>query len=412
MPDFWQFPTVSMGLGPLHAIYQARFNRYLLNRGIKDTSQQRVWAFLGDGETDEPESLGNISLAAREGLDNLTFVINCNLQRLDGPVRGNGNIIQELESNFRGAGWNVIKVIWGRGWDRLLARDTDGALVALMNNTPDGDYQTYRGEDVAFLRKNFFGRDPRVAAMVADIPDDQLWALKRGGMDYRKLYSAYRTAVSHTGQPTVILAKTIKGWSLGQHFESRNATHQMKKLSLEDLRTFRDRLHIPIPDSQLDKYLPPYYNPGPDDPQIQYMMERRAALGGSMPRRQATSRPLAQPAAEDLRHRHARLGQAGGRHDDGLRPAVQGPHARPGDRLPVRPDHPRRGAHVRHGRAVPDAEDLQPEGPELPVGGPRADAVVQGGHQRPDPARGHRRGRLGGVVRGRRDRRTPPTTSR
>ena len=295
MPDFWQFPTVSMGLGPLHAIFQARFNRYLLNRGIKDTSQQRVWAFLGDGETDEPESLGNISLAAREGLDNLTFVINCNLQRLDGPVRGNGNIIQELESMFRGAGWNVIKVIWGRGWDKLLARDTEGALVALMNNTTDGDYQTYRGEDVAFLRKNFFGRDPRVAAMVADIPDKELWALKRGGMDYRKLYSAYKTAENHTGQPTVILAKTIKGWSLGQHFESRNATHQMKKLSLEDLRTFRDRLSIPIPDDKLDKYLPPYYHPGADSPQIEYMMERRKALGGSMPRRQSTSRPLPQP---------------------------------------------------------------------------------------------------------------------
>ncbi len=295
MPDFWQFPTVSMGLGPLHAIYQARFNRYLLNRGIKDTSQQRVWAFLGDGETDEPEALGNISLAAREGLDNLTFVINCNLQRLDGPVRGNGNIIQELESTFRGAGWNVIKVIWGRGWDKLLARDVDGALVNLMNNTPDGNYQTYRGEDVEYLRREFFGRDPKVAAMVADVSDKELWALKRGGMDYRKLYSAYRTAVEHTGQPTVILAKTIKGWSLGQHFESRNATHQMKKLSHEDLKTFRDRLNIPIPDDQLDKYLPPYYNPGPSDPRIQYMMERRATLGGSMPRRQSTSRPLAQP---------------------------------------------------------------------------------------------------------------------
>jgi pyruvate dehydrogenase E1 component len=284
-----------MGLGPLHAIYQARFNRYLLNRGIKDTSQQRVWAFLGDGETDEPEALGNISLAAREGLDNLTFVVNCNLQRLDGPVRGNGNIIQELESIFRGAGWNVIKVIWGRGWDKLLARDTGGALVNLMNNTPDGNYQTYRGEDVKFLRENFFGRDPRVAAMVADIPDKELWALKRGGMDYRKLYTAYKTAVEHTGQPTVILAKTIKGWSLGQHFESRNATHQMKKLSHEDLKTFRDRLQIPIPDEQLDKYLPPYYNPGPNDPRIQYMRERREALGGSMPRRRSQSRPLAQP---------------------------------------------------------------------------------------------------------------------
>ncbi len=296
MPEFWQFPTVSMGLGPLNAIYQARFNRYLLNRGIKDTSQQRVWAFLGDGETDEPETLGNISLAAREGLDNLTFVVNCNLQRLDGPVRGNGNIIQELESMFRGAGWNVIKVIWGKGWDKLLARDTEGALVNLMNNIPDGDYQTFRGEDVTFLRNNFFGRDPRVAAMVADIPDQELWALKRGGMDYRKLYAAYRTAVSHTGQPTVILAKTIKGWSLGQHFESRNATHQMKKLSEQDLRTFRDRLDIPIPDDKLDKYLPPYYHPGQDDGIIKYMQERRAALGGSMPKRRAVSRPLAQPA--------------------------------------------------------------------------------------------------------------------
>ncbi len=295
MPDFWQFPTVSMGLGPLNAIFQARFNRYLLNRGIKDTSQQRVWAFLGDGESDEPETMGNIGMAAREGLDNLTFVINCNLQRLDGPVRGNSNIIQELESIYRGAGWNVIKVIWGRGWDRLLARDAEGALVNLMNNTPDGDYQTYRGEDVRFLREHFFGRDPRVAKIVEDIPDEQLWALKRGGMDYRKLYAAYKTAVSHTGQPTVILAKTIKGWSLGQHFESRNATHQMKKLSQDDLRTFRDRLQLPIPDSQLDKYKPPYYRPGPDDPRMQYLMERRKVLGGSMPRRRMESRPLPQP---------------------------------------------------------------------------------------------------------------------
>ncbi len=295
MSDFWQFPTVSMGLGPLNAITQARFNRYLLHRGIKDTSNQRVWAFLGDGETDEPEALGNIGLAAREGLDNLTFVINCNLQRLDGPVRGNSSIIQELESIFRGAGWNVIKVIWGHGWDKLLARDTEGALVNLMNNIPDGDYQTFRGEDVSFLRANFFGRDPRVAAMVADIPDDELWALKRGGMDYRKLYAAYKVAVEHTGQPTVILAKTIKGWSLGQHFESRNSTHQMKKLSEQDLKTFRDRLDIPIPDSKLDKYLPPYYHPGAEDPVIKYMLERRIALGGSMPKRRMVSRPLPQP---------------------------------------------------------------------------------------------------------------------
>ena len=215
MPDFWQFPTVSMGLGAINAIYQARFNRYLHHRGITDTSRQRVWAFLGDGEMDEVEALGAIGVAAREELDNLTFVINCNLQRLDGPVRGNGKIIQELEAFFRGAGWNVIKVIWGREWDPLLAADTDGALVNLMNVTPDGDYQTYKAESGAFVREHFFGRDPRTAAMVAHLSDDQIWSLKRGGHDYRKLYAAYQAAVAHTGQPTVILAKTIKGWTLG-----------------------------------------------------------------------------------------------------------------------------------------------------------------------------------------------------
>ncbi|MEO7981016.1 MAG: pyruvate dehydrogenase (acetyl-transferring), homodimeric type, partial [Sporichthyaceae bacterium] len=224
MPDFWEFPTVSMGLGPINAIYQARFNRYLHNRGIKDTSQQRVWAYLGDGEMDEPESLGAIGIAAREELDNLTFVINCNLQRLDGPVRGNGKIIQELESFFRGAGWNVIKVIWGREWDALLAKDTDGALVNLMNTTPDGDYQTYKAEDGAFVREHFFGRDPRTRAMVEHLSDKEIWNLSRGGHDYRKMYAAYDAATKHTGQPTVILAKTIKGWTLGSHFEGRNST--------------------------------------------------------------------------------------------------------------------------------------------------------------------------------------------
>ena len=236
MPNFWEFPTVSMGLGPLNAIYQARYNRYLHNRGIKDTSQQHVWAFLGDGEMDEVESLGAIGLAAREELDNLTFVINCNLQRLDGPVRGNGKIIQELEAFFRGAGWNVIKVVWGREWDPLLAADTDGALVNLMNVTPDGDYQTYKGESGAYVRENFFGRDPRTRKLVEGMTDDQIWNLKRGGHDYRKLYAAYKAATEHTGQPTVILAKTIKGWTLGSHFEARNATHQMKKLTLDDLK--------------------------------------------------------------------------------------------------------------------------------------------------------------------------------
>ena len=232
MPDFWEFPTVSMGLGPMNAIYQARFNHYLDDRGIKDTSDQHVWAFLGDGEMDEPESRGLIQVAANEGLDNLTFVINCNLQRLDGPVRGNGKIIQELESFFRGAGWNVIKVVWGREWDTLLHADRDGALVNLMNTTPDGDYQTYKANDGAYVRDHFFGRDPRTKALVEPMTDAEIWNLKRGGHDYRKVYAAYRAAIDHKGQPTVILAKTIKGYSLGAHFQGRNATHQMKKLAL------------------------------------------------------------------------------------------------------------------------------------------------------------------------------------
>ena len=296
MPEFWQFPTVSMGLGPLNAIYQARFNRYLHNRGIKDTSQQQVWAFLGDGEMDEPESVSALGLAAREGLDNLTFVVNCNLQRLDGPVRGNGKIIQELEAQFGGAGWNVIKVVWGREWDPLLAQDRDGALVSLMNRTPDGDYQTYKGENGAYIRNNFFGRDPRTAALVANWSDDQIWNLKRGGHDYQKLFAAYTAATTHNGRPTVILAKTIKGWTLGSHFEARNSTHQMKKMSMEDITTFRDRLQIPIPDEKLDAKLPPYYRPAEDSPEYQYLLERRKALGGSIPRRRAISKPLPQPA--------------------------------------------------------------------------------------------------------------------
>ncbi|MDT4987897.1 MAG: pyruvate dehydrogenase component [Micromonosporaceae bacterium] len=303
MPDFWEFPTVSMGLGPLNAIYQARFNRYLHHRGITDTSQQHVWAFPGDGEMDEVESLGAIGAAAREELDNLTFVINCNLQRLDGPVRGNGKVIQELEAFFRGAGWNVIKVIWGREWDPLLAADTDGALVNLMNVTPDGDYQTYKAESGAYVREHFFGRDPRTRKMVEGLTDDEIWNLKRGGHDYRKLYAAYQAAVNHTGQPTVILAKTIKGWTLGSHFEGRNATHQMKKLTLADLKTFRDRLYLDIPDSVLDEnpYLPPYYHPGESSDEYAYMQERRRALGGPIPARRTRSKALALPPAEAYR---------------------------------------------------------------------------------------------------------------
>ncbi|MGW5559866.1 pyruvate dehydrogenase (acetyl-transferring), homodimeric type [Micromonospora sp. NPDC003944] len=300
MPDFWEFPTVSMGLGGLNAIYQARFNRYLQHRGIKDTSQQHVWAFLGDGEMDEPETLGAIGVAAREELDNLTFVINCNLQRLDGPVRGNGKVMQELEAFFRGAGWNVIKVVWGREWDPLLAADTDGALVNLMNTTTDGDYQTYKAESGAYVREHFFGRDARTRKMVDPLSDDEIWNLKRGGHDYRKLYAAYKAATEHTGQPTVILAKTIKGWTLGSHFEGRNATHQMKKLTLEDLKTFRDRLYLDIPDSALEEnpYLPPYFHPGEKSEELAYLKERREQLGGYLPSRRTSTKRLAIPGPE------------------------------------------------------------------------------------------------------------------
>jgi len=289
MPQFWQFPTVSMGLGPINAIYQAQANRYLQHRGIKDTSQQHVWAFLGDGEMDEVESRGALQLAANDDLDNLTFVVNCNLQRLDGPVRGNGKIIQELESFFRGAGWNVIKVVWGREWDALLSQDHEGALRDLMNTTPDGDFQTYKAESGAYIRENFFGRDPRTAAMVAGMTDDQIWLLKRGGHDYRKVYAAFKAATEHKGQPTVILAKTVKGYGLGPSFEGRNATHQMKKLTLENLKMFRDDMRIPIADAALeaDVYQPPYYHPGDGDDAIAYMHERRRALGGYLPERRS-----------------------------------------------------------------------------------------------------------------------------
>lgn len=289
MPEFWQFPTVSMGLGPINAIYQAQSNKYLTNRGIKDASDQQVWAFLGDGEMDEVESRGQLQVAANEGLDNLNFVINCNLQRLDGPVRGNGKIMMELESFFRGAGWNVIKVVWGREWDDLLANDTEGALLNLMNETPDGDFQTYKAESGAYVREHFFGRDPRALKLVENYTDEQIWNLKRGGHDYRKVYAAFKAASEHKGQPTVILAHTVKGYGLGPTFEGRNATHQMKKMNLADLKSFRDAMHIPITDAQLEEnpYLPPYYNPGENDEAIQYMHERRRALGGYVPERRS-----------------------------------------------------------------------------------------------------------------------------
>src|SRR5205807_143451 len=294
MPDFWEFPTVSMGLGPINAIYQARFNRYLMHRRITDTSRSKVWCFVGDGECDEPETLGALSLAARESLDNLIFVVNCNLQRLDGPVRGNGKVIQELEAFFRGAGWNVIKVIWGSKWDELLARDVDGVLVNQMNTTVDGEFQKYATESGAYIRENFFGPDPRLRRLVEHLSDAELQALPRGGHDYRKLYAAYKAAVEHEGAPTAILAKTIKGWTLGPEIEARNATHQIKKMTKEQLLTLRDRLylHDEIPEEALDTKMPPYYRPAPGSEAYEYLMERRRALAGSVPKRVVRAKPL------------------------------------------------------------------------------------------------------------------------
>jgi pyruvate dehydrogenase E1 component len=283
MPEFWQFPTVSMGLGPLMAIYQARFLKYLHARGIANTENRKVWVFCGDGEMDEVESLGAIGLAAREKLDNLVFVINCNLQRLDGPVRGNGKIIQELEGEFRGAGWNVIKLIWGSNWDPLIARDKDGALRRIMMETLDGDYQAFKANDGAYVRKHFFGRDPRTLEMVAKMSDDDIWNLRRGGHDPQKVYAAYAAAVKHKGQPTVLLIKTVKGFGMGSAGEGKNTVHQTKKLTDEDIKTFRDRFNIPIPDSELSKL--PFYKPADDTPEMRYLHERRQALGGYLPHR-------------------------------------------------------------------------------------------------------------------------------
>ncbi len=302
MPDFWEFPTVSMGLGPINSIYHARFNKYLQNRGLDDTSKSRVWCFIGDGETDEPETLGAISLATREGLDNLTWVVNCNLQRLDGPVRGNGKIISELEAVFRGAGWNVIKVIWGSGWDPLLARDTEGALVNVMNSTVDGEYQRYKAEDGAYVRDHFFGKDPRTKELVTDMTDDEVWALRRGGLDFRKIYAAYKVATElDNGKPTVILAKTIKGWTLGPDVEGRNATHQIKELTNQQLMDLRETLHLQneIPaESLAGESEPPYFRPGPGTPEHEYLHARRQELGGPVPQRVVKPSSLTLPGAD------------------------------------------------------------------------------------------------------------------
>ncbi|MCZ8251389.1 MAG: pyruvate dehydrogenase (acetyl-transferring), homodimeric type [Hylemonella sp.] len=300
MPGFWQFPTVSMGLGPIMAIYQARFLKYLHARGIADTSARKVWVFCGDGEMDEPESLGAIGLAAREKLDNLVFVVNCNLQRLDGPVRGNGKIIQELEGEFRGAGWNVIKLIWGKEWDGLLARDKDGALRKIMMDTLDGDYQAFKANDGAFVRKNFFGRDPRTAEMVAKMSDADIWNLRRGGHDAQKVYAAFHRAHNSQGGPTVLLVKTVKGWGMGKAGEGKNTAHQTKKLGDDDIRYMRDRFNIPIPDSELSKI--PFYKPADDTPEMKYLHERRKALGGYLPkRRERSSESFTVPSLETFK---------------------------------------------------------------------------------------------------------------
>ena len=413
MPEFWEFPTVSMGLTAINSIYQARFNRYLQNRSIKDTSQQHVWAFLGDGEMAEPESLGAIRVAAREELDNLTWVINCNLQQLDGPVTGNGKIIQELEANFRGAGWNVIKVIWGREWDELLARDVDGVLVNQMNSTPDGAFQTYSVEDGAYNREHFFGADPRLRKMVEHMSDRQIEKLPRGGHDYRKVYAAFDAASKHVGQPTVILAHTIKGWTI-EALEGKNATHQMKKLKKDDLKKFRDRLYLPMSDRDIDEAYEssgtaPFFHPGKDSPEIEYMMARREQLGGSLPKRVVRAKPLKVPGDE----MYAELKQGSGKAKIATTMAVVRQlrdwmkDKEIGQRIvPIAPDEYRT---FGMDSMFPSAKVYNPGGQRLRVGRPQAAAEVARGRRRascstrasPRRARWRRR-RLPG-------RRTPPT---
>jgi pyruvate dehydrogenase E1 component len=299
MPDFWQFPTVSMGLGPMMAIYQARFMRYMENRGMVEPSDRKVWAFLGDGEMDEPESMGAITMPVREGLDNLVFVVNCNLQRLDGPVRGNGKIIQELEAAFGGAGWNVIKVIWGSRWDPLFAKDTNGILAQLAEETVDGEFQAYKANDGAYVREKFFNKHPETAALVANMSDEEVWRLNRGGHDPLKVYSAYDAATKHKGQPTIILAKTVKGFGMGAAGEGQNTAHQQKKMDMEAIRIFRDRFNIPVTDKDLDDV--PFYKPAADSAELEYLHERRKSLGGYLPARRAKSKALPVPPLETFK---------------------------------------------------------------------------------------------------------------
>ena len=361
MPDFWQFPTVSMGLGPLQAIYQARFMKYLASRGLIDAAraeQRKVWAFLGDGETDEVESLGAIGMAARERLDNLVFVINCNLQRLDGPVRGNGKIIQELEAEFRGAGWNVIKVIWGTHWDTLLQRDKKGILKKRMMECVDGEYQTFKAKDGAYVREHFFNT-PELKELVADWTDDEIWNLNRGGHDLFKIFAAYKAASEHKGQPTLILAKTIKGFGMGQAGEAMNISHQQKKLDVDAIRRFRDRFGLPVPDDQLAEL--PYLRFEEGSPEYKYMMERRMALGGFLPQRRQKAEALAVPGLDAFAALLKASGE--GRELSTTMAIVRIMNTLLKDKQIGKP-------HLRHGRHVPPVRHLEPARPEVRAGRP------------------------------------------
>ncbi len=390
MPTFWQFPTVSMGLGPLMAIYQARFMKYLQDRGLADTEGRKVWCFCGDGEMDEPESMGAIGMASRENLDNLIFVINCNLQRLDGPVRGNGKIIQELESDFRGARWNVIKVIWGSRWDSLLARDSKGILMRRMMECVDGEYQTFKSRDGAYVREYFFNT-PELKAMVADYSDDDIWNLNRGGHDPHKVYAAYDAAVKHKGQPTLILAKTIKGYGMGEAGEAQNITHQQKKMNVDAVRRFRDRFQIPVPDDQIDEV--PYIKFAEGSPELEYMRARRMDLGGYLPARRTKAESLPIPPLEIF----ARFLQATGEREISTTMALvqvlQAPRSRQEHRQAHRTDRARRVSHFRHGGHVPPARNLEPARPALHARGQGTVDVLQGVEGRPGAAGGHQRGR-------------------
>ncbi|CAM5585266.1 hypothetical protein SVIOM74S_04438 [Streptomyces violarus] len=399
LPWLWEFPTVSMGLGPLSAIYQARFNRYLTNRGIKDTSASHVWAFLGDGEIDEPESTAALALAAREELDNLTFVINCNLQRLDGPVRANFKIVQELEAQFRGAGWNVIKTLWGTAW-KLFRLDTTGALVRRLRQVPDAQIPTYRTRDAAYIRQDFFGGDPALAEMAKLLSDDKIlecFHFSRGGHEARKVYAAYKAAVEHKGAPTVILAQTVKGHTLGEGFASKNANHQMKKLTVDEFKNMRDLLGLPIKDSDFVDGVVPYRPPGrrlPRGPLPPGAACRPRRSGPGPPR--PPGRAAARPGGEGVRllRQGLRLAERG--HHHGVRPPGEGPGPRQGDRQALGADRPGRGAHLRYGEPLPVPGHLLAQGPDVRAGRPRPADVLQGGPQRPDPQRGDHRGRFDG----------------